>query len=123
MESRTHRADLSSLSQGQGQGQGPKASDHDETQRGLSVSTSKECGVAGPAFLTYFYVRLSGINVCKVIRVKIAAAAVKNHFCHRKYRFELFGLRKTWRYKAAKQNERRNLCRSFLRFVQRAQIA
>ena len=27
---------------------------NDETQRGLSVSTSKECGVDGPAFLTYF---------------------------------------------------------------------
>ena len=27
---------------------------HDETQRGLSGSTSKECGVDRPAFLTYF---------------------------------------------------------------------
>ena len=45
---------------------------HDETQRGLSGSTSKECGVHSPAFLTYFfYARLSGINACKVIGVKI----------------------------------------------------
>ena len=27
---------------------------HDETQRGQSGSTSKECGVGSPAFLTYF---------------------------------------------------------------------
>ena len=27
---------------------------HDETQQGVSVSTSKECGVDGPGFLTYF---------------------------------------------------------------------
>ena len=53
---------------------------HDETQRGLSVSTSKECGVAGPAFLTYFYVRLSGINVCKVIRVKIRRRSCQKSF-------------------------------------------
>ena len=33
---------------------------HDETQRGLSVSTSKECGAHGPPFLTYFYFNLSG---------------------------------------------------------------
>ena len=33
---------------------------HDETLRGLSVSTSKECGAHGPPFLTYFYFNLSG---------------------------------------------------------------
>ena len=27
---------------------------HHETQQGLSGSTSKECGVGSPAFLTYF---------------------------------------------------------------------
>ena len=27
---------------------------HDETQRGLSASTSKECGVGRPTFLTFF---------------------------------------------------------------------
>ena len=34
--------------------------EHDETQRGLSVSTSKECRAHGPPFLTYFYFNLSG---------------------------------------------------------------
>ena len=32
----------------------------DETQRSLSVSTSKECRAHGPPFLTYFYFNLSG---------------------------------------------------------------
>lgn len=35
----------------------------DKTQWGLSGSTSKECRVERPAFLTYFYFRLSG-NQC-----------------------------------------------------------
>ena len=31
------------------------SSEHDETQRGLTGSISKECGVFYPAFLSYFY--------------------------------------------------------------------
>ena len=58
---------------------------HDETQLGLSGSTSKECGVEGPAFLTYFFLMCQGINACKAIGVKTAAAAVKNNFFHRKH--------------------------------------
>ena len=55
---------------------------HDETQRGLSVSTSKECGAHGPPFLTYFYFNLSGNQR---VGVKTAAAAIKNNFIHRKH--------------------------------------
>ena len=74
----------------------------------------RNAGLIDPHSLHIFYVRLSRINACKVIGVKIRRRSCQNHFCRRKHRSRSFGLRKTWRYKAAKQNERRSLCRSFL---------
>lgn len=94
---------------------------NDETQLGLSGSTSKECGVDRPAFLTYFYFKLSGnqrvqSNGCQspppqlskiffVTGNTVTAAKIDpDHLAC-----------VAWRYKAAKQNEWRKLCRSFSR--------
>ena len=58
---------------------------NDETQRGLSVSTSKECGAHGPHSLHISILICQGINVCKAIGVKTAAAAIRNNFIQRKH--------------------------------------
>ena len=94
----------------------------DETQRSrvyLEVP-QRNAGLIDLHSLHIFHAQLSRINACKVIGVKIRPPAVKNHFCHRKYRSgSLVRIKRN----TTKLPKRRSLCHSFLHLVQRIQIA